>query len=160
MTVRSVSRTTFDGTTLSITFGRHTVPCISASYGDKVDPQHLSAMGSQQIDEVTEGGYSTERGSIKMTAKTFRSIVAPLMQERGFGSERIGVVATFYHPDTGDDSDYLEGCRIIGLKQALENSNSATTVELELDYCQIYWTNDRITINKLDTSEPLYSSNF
>lgn len=161
MTVRRVNRQAFDGTSPAIQFGRVRANAVSISYGDKIDPQHQSNLGSQAIDSTTEGAYSTERGKVKMEAVVFRAEIAPKLQSRGFGAERIPVVITYQHPDVGDDSDMLDGARIVGLQAAADAaSNGALYVEFEIDYLQIYWTNERKTINRLDTAQRLGSSQF
>lgn len=160
MTIRRVDRIGLDGTTLSVTLGRIQVAALKASYGDKLETATLSEMGSQAIDVRTPGNYSTDEVAISFEAVTFRSEVLPRLQTTGFGNEKLPIVFGFTHPDLGDDSDLLIGCRVTNLAQAIENSNKALEVELKLTTDQIFWGNDRKTINSLDPSLPLDASQF
>lgn len=160
MTMRHVDRIALDGTTVSLTFGRQEIKALKASYGDKIETAVLTEMGSQQIDYRTMGSYSTEEGKLTFEATTFRAIFAPLLQVDGFGNAPIPIVIGFTHPTLGDDSDLLMGARFVGLTQALENSNKALEVEVSIVYNQIFWTDNRLTINQLDLSVPLGVSGF
>jgi len=140
--------------------GRVSVEAIEISYGDKLDPAHLTNMGSHQIDTVSRGAYATEPGRLKIEAVRFRADIAPHVQRYGFGTERFPMVVSFSHPDLGEDSDLLENVAIIGLQSALKQGNEITVVELGLDYTQVRWTNDRRTINLLDTARRLDPTQF
>ncbi|SRR6266404_1882100 len=159
-TIKRVRGLGLDGTTTTIAFGRAQIPCISVSYGDKLEPENLSYLGSQQIDEQTEGTYSTVPAKIKMSAVVYRADLMPLLQKVGFGAERLSVVVSETHPDLGSDSDLLTGARFTGTDAASENSNKVKEVEFEMSFTQLYWGNDRITRNKLNTQVALGSSKF
>lgn len=138
-----------DGSNVESTFGKLPIPLVSASYGDKLEPGTLSKMGAQQIDEVTQGTYAIDEVSLKMSAVDFRTILMPAMPQHGGGNVRIPVVISISHPDLGDDSDLIESLRIINWAAAVENSNTAQTVELKGMATQIRWTHQRKTINQL-----------
>jgi hypothetical protein len=160
MALRRLGPIAFDGTTINIAIGRTIVPCLKASYGDKLETQTISNMGSQKIDARTPGTYSTEEVSLTFESTKFRELVAPRLQVDGFGNERLQLVVAFSHPDIGYDSDLLDNCRITNGATALENSNKAAEVELKLTTDQIYWTQQRKTINKRDLSRPLSATRF
>lgn len=160
MSIKRVNRIASDGTTVSITFGRHEIRCLKASYGDKIDTTPLTEMGSQQIDARTPGSYSTEEVTISIEYVKFHEEVAPLLQDDGFGNEKIPIVVAVSHPDLGDDSDLLDGSRFIGQKDSVENTNAARVVELTFSTDQIYWGEERKTRNQRDLSVPLAASNF
>jgi hypothetical protein len=138
-----------DGSNVSTTLGKVEVPLISASYGDKLEPGTLSAMGGQQIDEITPGNYATDDAQLKLSSVVFRTIIMPAMPATGGGNVRMPIVVSRSHPDLGDDSDLLEGCRIINWAAAVENSNKAEEVTLNVTVRQIRWTYARKTINQL-----------
>jgi hypothetical protein len=144
-----------DGTTTVMTIGRTQIPVMSGSYGDNLSPEKLRQMGSQIIDALTMGTYETDEGKVKMSASNFRGLFFPLVDQYGFGNRSIPLIFSFTHPEIGNDSDYLDGCRFTKLSQALEASNKAQEVEFGITVRQIYWTDRRITINALDTSIPL-----
>ncbi len=160
MGMRRINGIGLDGTTVAVTIGRVQVVALKASYADKLETSPLTEMGSQSIDVRTPGNYVTEEVSLTFEAVRFRSELLPRLQSTGFGNEKLPIVVSFVHPDLGDDSDLLTGCRITNLSQAVENSNKALEVELKLTTDQIFWGNDRRTINSLDPSVPLDPSGF
>jgi hypothetical protein len=145
----------FDGSTVKVTIGRTEIPCLAASYGDNLQPEKLREMGSQQIDAITNGTYETDEAKIKMASSVFRGVFMPLVDSSGFGNRSLPVVCSFEHPDLGGDSDYLDGCRFTKLGAAMEASAKANEVEFGLTVRQIYWTDQRKTINAFDPSIPL-----
>jgi hypothetical protein len=160
MSMRRVNRIGLDGTSVTIAFGRAQIPCLTASYADGLEPQNLTYMGFQEISEQTEGTYKTENAKVKMSAVVFRADLFPLLQQDGFGRERLSVVVSESHPDLGDDSDLLDGARFVGISDAYENSSKAREVEFEISFTQLYRGNDRKTVNSLNLAVPLGSSNF
>ncbi len=160
MTMRSVDRIALDGTCITLVFGRNEIPCTKASYGDAIETTTITNMGSQQIDGRTRGTYKTTDAKVSMQSQIFRDIFAPLLQKDGYGNEQVPIVFQYQHPDLGDDSDYLDQCRFVGIDQALENSNKALEVEISIVFNQLFLTDERKTINTLDTSLPIGPSNF
>jgi len=153
--LRRVKGIELDGTTTIMTIARTEISCLGANYGDNIAPEKLRQMGSQQIDATTMGTYETEEGKIRMSASNFRGIFFPLIDQNGFANRVVPVIFSFFHPQLGNDSDLLDGCRFIKLSQALEASSKAQEVEFGILVRQIYWTERRVTINSLDTSLPL-----
>lgn len=149
MTLRRVANLGLDGSTVTVTLGKIQVPAITASYGDKLTPGKLTAMGSQEIDELTPGNYETDDAKIKVSAVTWRTVIMPAMPKTGGGNVRMSLVIGREHPDLGDDSDLLEGCRIISMPSAAENSNKPEEVELTFTVRQVFWTDERKTLNQL-----------
>lgn len=160
MGLRRVAGVGFDGSTVAIAFGKVEIRCMSASYGDGLKPEKLTYMGSQTIDEMSPGVYETEDAKIKMSAVKFRTEFMPAMPTQGGGNVRIPITVTRSHPDLGDDSDLLEGCRLMNLPAAIENSAKLEEVELTFSVQQIKWTNDRKTINALQGAVPVGASSF
>lgn len=160
MPIRRVARIALSGTDLTMTIGRHQIACRKASYGDKLETDSGSNMGSQQIDFRTRGSYTTEEAKITMESVVFRAELMPLFQQNGFGNEEIPIIFSFSHPDLGDDSDLLDEARFTNIAQALEASNKAFEVDFGITFNQLYLTDERKTINAIDPSVPLNASNF
>jgi hypothetical protein len=142
-----------DGSTVRITLGKIEVSALSAQYGDKLESATLSPMGSQEIQEETDGTYSTEEVTVKVSALEFRTKLLPAMPKNGGGNVRMPMGVSFEHPDLGTDSDMLENFRIKNWPSAVENSNAAFEVELKGSCTQVYWGEDRKTINRLSGTE-------
>ncbi len=138
-----------DGTTVSVTMGKTVIPCTKAGYGDSIDPQFLSYMGSQEQDEQSDGVYKTDDAEITMSALNFRTVFMPALAANGAGNTRFPVVVLRTHPELGDDSDLLVDCRIKNLAAALENSGKIEETVIKLSVRQIKWTDARITINRI-----------
>ncbi len=160
MTMRRVNRNALDGTSIVLMFGRLYIPCLKASYGDKIEPENLTFMGSQQIDAQTTGIYSTDDAKVTMESTVFRAELLPQFQQNGFGNERLSIIFSYSHPDLGDDSDFIDGARFTNIAAAVENSAKAFEVELTIKFTQCYWGDDRKTINALDPAQALAASNF
>ncbi len=158
MTMRRVQHISLDGSTVAITIGRHEIPCISASYGDSLETETLTPMGSQSIEERTRGVYKTEAAKIKMSSLIFRSMLAPLLPKEGFGIQIFPIVVSYTHPDLGDDSDLLNESRFINTAIAVENSAKVLEVEFGIVFNQLYTTNKRITLNVRNPNIPLPTS--
>jgi len=138
-----------DGTTISITLGRTVVPCTKGSYGDSLDPQFLTAMGSQAQDECTPGTYKTDDAKFTMSMVVYRTVFMPALAKNGAGNVRFNIVVGFEQPDLGDDSDLLENCTVKGAGGAIENSSKPLEVEVTFRVQQIRWTDARTTWNRL-----------
>lgn len=149
MALRRVANIGLDGTLVTLSFGKVEIRCIKASYGDKIEPGKLSEMGAQDISEITPGTYSTDDLKVTMSGMRFRTEFMPAMPADGGGSIIMPIVIGRVHPDLGDDSDLLEGCRWTGTSGSVENSNKAEEVELTFVVKGIKWTSDRKPINKI-----------
>lgn len=137
-----------DGTTIAMVIGRTQFDVLKCSYGDKLSTEKLRQMGRQDIDAVTPGTYDTDDGKFSVSASVFRAEIAPLLDVEGFGNRVIPVIFAFNHPELGSDSDLMEA-RIVSLAGAGENSAKPLEVEVGLVIRQIWWTNERKTINRL-----------
>lgn len=137
-----------DGTTITMVIGRTQFDILKCSYGDKLSPEKLRQMGRQDIDSITRGTYDTDDGKFSVAASVFRGELAPLLDVEGFGNRVIPVIFCFNHPELGNDSDLMEA-RIISLSGSGENSSKPNENELGLIIRQIWWTNERKTINDL-----------
>jgi hypothetical protein len=160
MAITRTNRVALDGTTVTVTFGRQIVRLLAQSYSDSLETESGSHMGSQAIDYRTPGIYKTEQVSLKVESAEFREFILPLFQFDGFGNEKFPIVVGYSHPDIGYDSDMLDLCRVVNMAQATENSAKAFETELKLTTDQIYWGEERKTINKRDLSTPLGPSQF
>lgn len=138
-----------DGSNLTITFGKVEIRCISASYGDKLEIGNLSFMGSQQIDEQTDGTYTVDEIEIVMSSVNFRTELMKAMPQHGGGLVRIPTVVSYTQNDLGEDSDFIERLRILNWPAAVANSNEAFQLALKCSATQIRWTDERKTINRL-----------
>ena len=151
--IRRVNRTAFDGTCISITLGRSQAKCLKISYGDKLEPQTLSNMGSQEIDAMTPGNYSTEDAKVTMEATEYRASILPYLTP-GYGNQLMPIVVGFSHPDVGDDSDLLDGARIIGNSAPAETGGKFHEVEFTIKFMQLAMGEKRVTINRLAGTTP------
>lgn len=149
MPFRQVNGIGLDGTNVTATFGKIEVPIVSATYGDKLEPGTLSFMGAQQNDERTPGTYSVDEITIKVSTIIFRTRILTAMPQYGGGNILIPIVIGYEHPDIGTDSDLLDQCRITQWPQTTENSNTPLQVELKANSLQIFWSDQRKTINQL-----------
>ena len=157
MTIQRVQRLALDGSTVTISFGRHEVRCTKISYGDKLEKSTLSNMGSQEIDAATLGTYKVDDCKASIEAIEFRTVLYPLLQANGFGNERINVVINYGHPDIGYDSDMLGFCTFIAPAASASNDNKPAEVEITLQPLQVYWGSERKTINRVGAAVPLAS---
>lgn len=158
-----ITRTTdveLDGSTVTVTFGRHEIKALSASYGDSLETEVVRMMGSQQQNARTAGTYKTESVKIKFRASVFRAEVMPLFPTNGGGNSRVPITVNFSHPDIGSDSDLLDGARCTNWTAAAEASSKALEVETTWEILQVYWTSDRKTINSLNGIVPSGASAF
>lgn len=160
MTMRRVNRNALDGTNIVLMFGRLQIPCLKASYGDKIEPENLTFMGTQEISAQTTGTYSTEDAKVTMESTVFRADFLPNLQQNGYGNERLSMIFSYSHPDLGDDSDFIDGARFTNIAVAVENSAKAFEIEIGIKFTQLYMGDARITINSLDPSQPLDASKF
>lgn len=160
MSIQRVSRIAADGTTVSVTIGRHEFRCLKAGYGDKLETETGAEMGSQEIDYRTPGKYTTEELTLTFEYVKFHEEISPKLQFDGFGNEQMPIVVGVSHPDLGDDSDLLDLCRFVSQKDAVEAGSGARVVETTWTTDQIYWGEERKTRNKRDLSLPLNASNF
>lgn len=142
-----------DGTTVSISIGKTAIPCLKADYGDTLDPQFLSYMGSQEQDEQTPGTYKTDDLNLVMSSVVFRTLFMPALAANGGGNTPVPIVVTRTHPDLGSDSDLLENVRFKGIKAAVENSGKAEETPIAGSVRQIRWTDQRKTINRIAGAE-------
>lgn len=147
--IKRVEGVGLDGSTLTLTFGKIEIPAISGTYGDKLETGELSYMGSQEIDEVTQGTYAVDETSFKISSVIFRSVLMPAMPQHGGGVIRMPVVVFKTHPQLGSDSDLLKFFRITNWAAAVANSNTAFEIDLKGKPKQILWTDERKTINLL-----------
>jgi hypothetical protein len=141
--------TELDGTTVTMTIGKYQFDILRASYSDRLEVEQLSQMGSQEISAQTPGIYKVDKGKIVMSASVFRGELAPLLDQFGWGNREHSVVVSYTHQDLGSDSDMLTGCRLTMVNAAPENSAKPLEHEFELTYRQIFWTDARLTINRL-----------
>lgn len=160
MGIRRVVGASLDGSNVRVILGKTEVPALSASYADRLETADLSYMGRQQIDETTQGTYARDDGELKISSVIFRAEFMPRMPLRGGGNIRIPLIIAFSHPELGSDSDLLEACRIVNWAAAVQNSNASLETTLKLKYRQIFWTEQRKTINDLDGGIPRGASAF
>jgi hypothetical protein len=155
ISLQRVNRLALDGSTVSMYFGRAVIECLKATYGDKIETQTVTQMGSQEISARTRGTYSTEEATITMDTQVYRSELAPLLDYDGFGNRTLPIIIQYYHPDIGDDSDLLDRARFVGGGAATENTANPLTVDIKIAFDQLYWTNERKTRNQLSVNTAL-----
>lgn len=149
MRLRRISGHELDGSTVTITIGKYQFYALAVSYGDSLQPEKLRQMGGQEIDAITEGTYETEEGKLRVSASVWRGEIAPLLEQNGWGNVGHSVVVSFTHKQLGSDSDLLADCRLISNTDAPEAGSKPLEHEIKLVYRQIFWTDDRKTINRL-----------
>lgn len=149
MRLRRIRGNELDGTTVTVTIGKYQFDALAVSYGDSLQPEKLRQMGSQEIDAMTPGTYETEEGKLRISASVWRGEVAPLLEQNGWGNTEHNVVVSFTHPQIGSDSDMLSRCRLISGTDSHEVGSKPLEHEIKLVYQQVYWTDDRKTINRM-----------
>lgn len=160
MTIRRVERIGLDGTCISVTIGRTTIPFRKTSYGDKLETDAGSDMGSQQIDYRTRGTYTTDEFDGEIEEVNFREILQPLLKTDGFGNEHLPIVVSETHPQLGYDSDLLENFRFGAISNTYQNDNKVLVRSVKGTFDQLYLGEDRKTINQFDLTVPLGAPNF
>ena len=158
--ITRVSDVELDGSTVTVTFGRHEIRALSASYGDSLETEVIRQMGAQLQAARTAGTYKTETVKIKFRASVFRAEVMPLFPVNGGGNLTVPITVNFSHPDIGSDSDLIDGARCTNWTAACENSSKALEVETTWECLQVYWTSDRKTINATNGITPSGASQF
>jgi hypothetical protein len=137
-----------DGTAITMTIGRYQFDVLKSSYGDSLNVEKLRQMGHQAIDAITPGIYETDDGKISMSESVFRGEFMPLVEQYGFGNTIHPITFSFTNPYTGSDSDLLLA-RIVGITGSNENTAKPSEKEFKLVVQQIYWTDDRKTIERM-----------
>jgi hypothetical protein len=158
--ITRVTDVELDGSTVTVTFGRHEIKALSASYGDTLETEVVRMMGSQLQHARTAGTYKTETVKIKFRASVFRAEVMPLFPVNGGGNVRVPITVNFSHPDIGSDSDLLDGARCTNWTSACEASSKALEVETSWEILQVYWTSERKTLNAINGIVPSGAASF
>jgi hypothetical protein len=149
---RRVEGLEFDGTSSTMTVGTTVVPTLSFGYGDKLQPEKVRDQGSQKIDALTLGTYETSDGKVKMRKSVFFSDFLPALEQSGFGNTLWNAIFSSDHPEMGGSSDSVF-CRFTGIEAASENSNKGLEVEFGLTVVQVFWGDERKSINGLDYTQ-------
>lgn len=149
MSLSRVANIGLDGTTVTITIGKTTVPATSAKYGDALSPSKLAYMGAQDTAEITPGTYEADDAEIEFSAIVWRTVVMPALAANGYGNKPLSIVVSRSHPDAGDDSDLLEGCRLTKSAASTTNSSDAEKTTATFTVRQVRWTDARRTLNQL-----------
>lgn len=160
MAIKRVIGIEIDGTIVTTTFGRHEITTLKVSYKDGLETAFLNEIGTQAQAAQTPGTYKTDDIAITFRSTVFRARVMPLFPKYGGGNVIIPIVIGFAHPDIGNDSDLLFGCRCVNWGTSIENSNKAVEVETMWKARQIFWTSQRKTINALKGAVPVGASKF
>lgn len=160
MAINRVERVALDGGNVTIAFGKVIAECKKISYGDALEPENVLAMGSQAISAQTDGTYKVEDAKVTMDAAEFRAVIQPALDANGFGNRRFDIIVGFQHADLGSDSDALGNARFVGLSTASEAAAKALEVEFTIKFTQLYWGDDRKTINRVGPISPQPSSGF
>jgi hypothetical protein len=147
MPIRRVAGIEQDGTIVTCTIGRTEFRLISAAYGDSLETAVATEMGAQDQSARTPGTYKTETAKLKMRVTRARRDFLPYMPKYGMGNARLSLVIGFFHPDSGSDSDLLQGARLTKIGANYENSNKPGEMEFELEFLQLFWGESRRTIN-------------
>lgn len=160
MSLTKVGGAGFDGSNVTMSFGKLGIRCVKATYAETIETETLSEMGAQQIDARSRGTYKNENAKITMTAVRFRTEFLPAMTDSDMTGVGFPIVITRTHPDLGSDSDLLENARLTGIPASVENSASIEVMELEFVYSQVRWGDKRQTINRLANVEPVGTVGF
>lgn len=148
MRFQRVNGLELDGTAITMTIGRWQFDILKSSYGDKLNIEKLRQMGQQSISALTPGIYDTDDAKISMSESVFRGEFMPLVERYGFGNTPHPVIFSYTNPFTGSDSDMLLA-RIVGITGSNENTSKPSEKEVALVVQQIFWTDDRKTIDRM-----------
>lgn len=146
--LRRINGYELDGTCITMTLGRTQVDITKCAYGDSLTPEELRVMGKQTIEALTRGGYATDGGAFTLPGSVWRAELGPKLDAEGFGNREYPIIFSYTHPELGSDSD-LVMARIIKLGASGEQGGKAQENEFGLKIRQIFWTEDRKTINDL-----------
>lgn len=131
-----------------MTIGRTQMVITKCSYGDSLATEDLKVMGNQVIEAITRGTYAADEGKFALPGSVFRAELGPKLDLEGFGNREYPIVFSYDHPNLGSDSD-LVMARIIKIGATGEVGGKAQENEFGLKVRQIFWTEDRKTINDL-----------
>lgn len=136
----------YSGTNIRTILGTTEIGIMKVGFGDKLKPEVGMRLGSQQVDSRTDGSYEVDPGSITLeTAELYRML--DLMPDNGFGNYTFPISGAYDHPTLGHRTFKLDGCRLIGLKEAIEAGGKASEITLDLSYMQVYRNSK--TINRI-----------
>jgi hypothetical protein len=153
MAITRVAGVGLDGSANTITVGTVTMPFVNIKYGDKLNTEWQPTIGSQERGEQSRGMYEAVDVELELTDVVFRTLWMPAFPVNGAGNIRFPIVVSKVHPDLGDDSDLIEGCRWIGSDAAVEASSKVSTVPIKCTCALVRWTDARKTIHVLDGQE-------
>lgn len=153
MPIRRVASSELDGTTVTISLGSTQVACAEGTYGDSIERGNYTPMGSQGGGRRTRGMYKTVEWTFKISSFDFRTIIMPALPKVGFGNVVFPIIVGVKHPDLGDDSDLLESCMFSNLDAAVKNSSEVMMLDIKGTTQQVYWGDERRTINVPDGTE-------
>lgn len=115
------------------------------SFGDKLNVELVRRIGTQEIGGVTDGEYETEDISVTLEQAVWINLLDKL-PPNGYGNERFVITAFLSDALIGDMSLVCSKCRIIGVKDSIEQGPGALMAELTIKSQQI--TRNGKTINR------------
>ncbi len=152
MSLRRVNRAALDGTNVSILVGINQLRCSKFSYGDSLTISKGSRLGSQQQDYETSGSYKTDDPAFTVEAADYRIFMDGLAVN-GYGNRSVPVIVLYEHPDLGRVSDLLDGFRFLTNATSGESGEKMLEQEVKCSCMQIYWGDQRKTLNYI-TGKP------
>lgn len=132
-----VNDRTYDSGRAEIRFGSTAAAIQKIGFGDSLSVEVVRRIGSQEIAVVTEGQYETEDVMVTVEQSVWQKKILPKLPANGLGNFRFVITVLLSDPELGTGNVRLEKCRIIGIKDNIENSAGALVTELKINTVQI-----------------------
>jgi hypothetical protein len=152
MSLRRVNRAALDGTNVSILVSIYRLKCSKFSYGDSLTISKGSRLGSQEQDYQTSGSYKADDPAFTVEAVDYREFL-DLLAVNGFGNRVVPAIVLYEHPDMGRVSDLLDGTRFLTGAISGESGEKMLEHEIKCSTMQVYWGDQRKTLNYI-TGKP------
>lgn len=133
----TVNDRTFDSGKGEIRFNKTAALIQKIGFGDKLNTEIVRRIGSQEIEAITDGEYETEDVSVTVEQAIWLRDILPYLPKNGFGSFRFMINVHLNDPELGKLHVKMERCRIVGVKDAIENGPGALVAELTIRTRQI-----------------------
>lgn len=149
--MRHVAGKAVDGSMVSFFANGVEWPITKVEYADNLATADVVQLGSQEVEAITNGKYSTEEKTFEMTKARWEEFL--LAQPNGFGNVRFPIVIRAQDPDInpltslGSQADTLIDCKINGVAGSYTNDESVAMVVIKYKPRQIRWSGK--TLNRV-----------
>lgn len=106
------------------------------SFGDKLNTEMVRRIGTQEVGGITSGEYEPEDLSVTLEQAVWIGLLDRL-PPNGYGNERFVITAFLSDPLIGNLSLVCTKCRIVGVKDSIEQGPGALMAELTIKTQQV-----------------------